>query len=167
MLQNKLLALVETQLGPRDSARRIYQPTFDVHGPYLMNTSNLDGAFVVLSPNAAGYWPTTVYEMAHETVHLLDPIVGPTNWLEEGVAVAFAIHAMASFNLPAPVVSLASYREALALVEALPSGPFATARSARTSAGALSAVTFEQLVELAPGHDESRLRQLASRCVPR
>jgi hypothetical protein len=166
-LQNDLLMLAEAQLGSRDATKKIYQPIFDANGPFLINTPKFDGAFACLSPNAAGYWPTTVYEMAHETVHLLNPAVANTNWLEEGVAVAFSVFALVHYKLPKQEPNLPSYQEALALVEALPGGSFSTARAARALAGALNAVTFEHLAALFPGYDECRLRRLASCCVPR
>ena len=46
-----------------------------------------------MSDNGRFYWPTVVYELAHETVHLLNPVfLGEANYLEEGVAVAFSLH---------------------------------------------------------------------------
>src|SRR6478672_1516566 len=119
-LQNDLLTLAEFKLEPRDKSKKIYQPTFDPHGPRLINTPTLDGAFAQLSSNAAGFWPTAVYELAHETVHLLNPTVAYTNWFEEGIAVAFSIFALEQHNLPIQLPSLATYGEALALVQALP-----------------------------------------------
>lgn len=166
-LQCELLALAEAQLGPRDSTKNVYQPTFDVNGPHLMNTPGLDGAFVRLSANAAGYWPTAVYEMAHETVHLLNPVVGNTNWLEEGIAVSFSHLALVHYGFPKPMLTIPSYREALALVDGLPCGAIHAARLARASAGALNAVTYEHLAAIAPDYEEAKLRKLASLCVPR
>jgi hypothetical protein len=71
-LQGDLLLLAESKFGPRDNSKKVFQPIFVPDGPHLINTPTLDGAFVALSPSAAGYWPTAVYEMAHETVHLLN-----------------------------------------------------------------------------------------------
>jgi len=167
LLQTELLDIAEGLLGKRDLKKRICRPSFHPTGPHLRNTPNLDGAFVELSPNAAGYWPTTLYEMAHETVHLLDPTVSHTNWLEEGVAVAFSQYALALYGLPIFPVTLDTYRQALELVSELPGGPFEFAKAARAVAGALNRITFEQLAGLAPSHDSSKLQTLASTCVPR
>ena len=166
-LQNDLLALAERNLGSRDLSKTIYQPTFAPDGPRLINSPTLDGAFAQLSMNAAGYWPTAVFELAHETVHLLNPTVGYTNWLEEGIAVAFSAIALVNYNLPVIRPNLATYVEALTLVQDLPGGAFLTARRAREVAGALSSVTYEQLAEIAPDHNNDKLRQLTARCVPR
>lgn len=133
-VQTQLITLAETLLGPRDSTKIIYQPAFNVAGPRLVNTPPLDGAFAELSMNSAGYWPTAVFELAHETVHLLNPTIGYTNWFEEGVAVAFSLHALEAYSLPLQPIGLATYREALELVQALPGGPFMVAKKARALA---------------------------------
>ena len=75
-VQLQLLSLAEDTLGPRDISKVIYQPIFTDHDPNIRNTPNLDGAFAELSRNAEGYWPTVAKELAHETVHLLNPKPG-------------------------------------------------------------------------------------------
>lgn len=72
-LQRRLLQDAEIRLGPKEPGKEIFQPTFSDTGPHVVNTPTLDGAFASLSRNAAGFWPTCVYELAHETVHLLNP----------------------------------------------------------------------------------------------
>ena len=114
-IQQELLARAEALLGQRDRSKIICQPIFVENGP---NTPDLSGAFAALSMRAAGYWPTVVYELAHETVHLLNPVEGYTNWLEEGVAEAFAVE-MSRILTTHPITTDASYPayvEALALV---------------------------------------------------
>ena len=95
-LQLELLGQAETLLGPKDQSKKVYQPQFTDHGPNLRNTPNRDGAFVELSRAAETDWAEAVFEMAHETVHLLNPVAGYTNNLEEGVAVAFSLHVQPS-----------------------------------------------------------------------
>ena len=90
-LQLELMSTAEAVLGPRDSSKRIYQPQFTDNGPLLRNTPAMDGAYVELSRAGQSYWPTVAFEMAHETVHLLNPVAGDANNLEEGVAVAFFV----------------------------------------------------------------------------
>jgi hypothetical protein len=166
-MQHYLLGMAESLLGPRDASKKIYQPDFHRNGPLLWNTPSLDGAFVQLSHNAANSWQAVVFEMAHETVHLLNPTVGYTNWLEEGVAVSFSLHALGHFGLPLQPINLLSYQEAHALVKTLPGGEFFVAKSVRESAGALNAVTANHLFSVFPNHDSVVLRKLASQCVPR
>jgi hypothetical protein len=167
-LQTLLLREAELMLGDRDLLKKIYQPQFDEFGPHIRNTPNLDGAFVELSENAKRFWPSAIYEMAHETVHLLNPVVGYTNWLEEGIAVDFSLHAQSVFST-APVQSpaLGAYKTALALVRSIPEGSFAIAKKVRATAGALSLATPDALTDLSPGMDRSLAELLCSRCVPR
>lgn len=166
-LQIELLDVAQGLLGTRDLTKRIHQPSFHPNGPRLLNTPNLDGAYAELSPNAAGYWPTTVYEMAHETIHMLNPTVSYTNCLEEGVAVAFSEYALALYGLPHFRTTFETYRRALELVSDLPGGPFEFAKRARVASGALNKVTLQQLTRLAPSHDPDKLRMLASTCITR
>lgn len=166
-LQNQLIALAEHFLGPRDAAKKLYRPTFVEDGPYVINTPNLDGAFAALSLNAAGYWPTTVYELGHETVHLLNPTVGSTTWFEEGIAVLFSIAALAYHKLRPQSPTLQSYQDALAMVTAIPGEPFAVARAVRAGGRTLASVTYEDLASVMPTCEEAVLRQLVTTCVPR
>ena len=165
-LQNELLRLAELELGPRASTKKVYQPTFSQCGPILINTPNFDGSFAELGQNAAGYWPTAVYELAHETVHLLDPKAGYGTWLEEGIAVAFSVecsaltcHAMAPNSGP--------YLEALELVKSLPGTPMAAGKTVRERFGNLFTIAPAGLRELFPMADEQTLVKLCETCVPR
>ena len=99
-LQLELLALAEFHLGPRDASKKIYPPQFGADYPQVRLTPNEDGAFAKLSRNGEQYWPTAVYELAHETTHLLNPVkLGEASNLEEGVAVAFSIKAQHSYGI--------------------------------------------------------------------
>lgn len=166
-LQQELMRAAEDLLGPRDSTKKIMQPMFSTAGPHLCHTPNLDGAFAELSRNAEGYWPTVVFELAHETVHLLNPTVGYTNWLEEGVAVEFSIHAQSMFDLQRYMPPRGIYLDALEMVRALPGGTFDAARAVRKIAKSLNAVTHQNLIYLFSGIDEALLKQLAEHCIPR
>jgi len=81
-LQNFLLEKAENLLGKKEQDKQIFQPTFEARGPFIRNRVQKDGAWAVLSNNAGGYWPTALYELAHETIHLLNPVIGHTNYLE-------------------------------------------------------------------------------------
>jgi hypothetical protein len=167
-LQNLLLDWAEQLLGKREQSKKIYQPKFHENGPYLINTPSLDGAFAVLGPGSARYWPSVVYEMAHETVHLLNPIAGYTNYFEEGIAVEFSIFAQRMFgvlNIQKPVSG--SYWEALELVRSLPDGTFHSAHRVREAYVSLGSVTFEQLLILFPENDPEKLRSLSELCIGR
>jgi hypothetical protein len=168
-IQQFLLERAETVLGPRDSMKKVYQPVFRADGPYIINTPNFDGAFAALSMNAAGYWPTLLYELAHETVHLLNPVAGQTNWLEEGVAVAFQIEMSRTLtdHPMAPDSPGQSFADAMSLVQLLPMPIFQAAKIVRREVGALSAAKYECLCRMFPAVDKQVLRKLTELCEPR
>lgn len=156
--------MAESLLGPRDASKKIYQPQFTGDGPQLRNAPDLDGAYVQLSRNGQHYWPTAVFEMSHETVHLLNPIPGNTNNLEEGVAVAFSLHVQPSYGISVPV-AMPSYLYALQLVQALPGGPLTAAARVRRQVGSLDAATRQCLAELFPEVAGDDLTNLAGEFV--
>ena len=164
-LQLDLLSIAEAALGARDTSKKIYQPKFADNGPHTRNTTELDGAFAELSRNSECYWPTAINEMAHETVHLLDPAPGIGNYLCEGVAVAFSVYAQTILGLQPQPVGLSSYRHALELVRRLPNGPLEAARQVRASVGALREVTTRHLEDLFPDVDREALSTLAASFV--
>jgi hypothetical protein len=166
-LQQQLLIVAEYLVGRRDQSKTIYQPAFHENGPHIRNTPTLDGAFVELGAGSKVYWPTVVFEMAHETIHLLNPVEGYTNWLEEGVAVEFSIHAQQLFGVPIQSPTAGPYFEALEMVRSLPGGTFSAAYRVREIAGSLGTVTVEQLCSLFPSYDRAGLLRLAEKCVPR
>lgn len=164
-LQTELLQLAEGFLGPRDLSQIICQPVFLQGGPYLWFEENRAAA--VLSPDVEGAWQGVVYEMAHETIHLLNPTKGYTNWLEEGAAVAFSLYALEYYGMDRFNTTSKNYTDALELVMELPGSPFEVPRIVRTIVGALNAATVESLLLAAPNHEIEKLERLVSICVPR
>ena len=161
-VQLQLLQLAEDILGSRDASKTIYQPVFADDGPYIRNTPNLDGAFAELSRNAEGYWPTAVKELAHETVHLLNPRPGVGNWLSEGMAVAFSNLAQRRYGMEPQRINMESYRRSLELVSELPPDPLAAGRRIRDACGSFNATTRDILETLYPTVDPKTLAELCS-----
>ena len=159
-LQVNLLAAAEKALGPRDKSKKIYQPQFTDNGPMLRNTSELDGVYTELSRGAEGNWFTTAFEMAHETVHLLNPTIGGTNYFEEGIAVHFSLTLAPEYNNYIRC-SNSDYCEALNLVEEFSKSPMEMGRLARERFGALSKVSTAKLEELCPTAERELLVRLA------
>lgn len=154
--------MAESVLGPRDSSKKIYQPQFADSGPHIRNTPSQDGAFVELGRDSECSWPEAIFEMAHETVHLLNPIRGNANNLEEGVAVSFSLHVQPAYNIcvrPA----MEEYVEVLRLVKTLPGDPLGAARRVRERVGALSEATAADLQELFPDVDGAVLNKLVEK----
>lgn len=157
-----LLKKAEDLLGARDVSKKISPPKFGENGPYIRNTSDLNGAFTVLSSNAKGYWPTAIFELAHETVHLLNPVVGTTNWLEEGIAVAFSVHMTEDLvNVSMPITD-PKYRDAYKLIQRFEEPYFTVARKIREAVGALSLADNETLQHLFPSADNHLLQKLVT-----
>ncbi|UAY91503.1 hypothetical protein KSL88_18750 [Pectobacterium polaris] len=119
-LQCLLDRYAQNVFGPRNPQKKLYQPSFNSKAedqPHVINSKNEDGGWAQLSLNASSYWPTTVYELAHETVHLLDPRPAPpygkgSNWLEEGIAVEFSLHCAGLIYGNIPPVTDAKYNKA-------------------------------------------------------
>ena len=162
-LQLQLLQLAEDVLGSRNASKIIYQPVFADDGPYIRNTPNLDGAFAEWSRNAEGYWPTVVNELAHETVHLLNPKPGVGTWISEGVAVAFSNYAQQQFKLEPQRVKKPSYMRSLEFVSKLPPDPLTAGRRIREACGTLDNATQSILETLFQSVDPETLKDL---CKP-
>ncbi|WP_236734022.1 hypothetical protein, partial [Aliivibrio fischeri] len=149
-LQIFLLAEAEKLVGVKAIDKEIFQPTFEKEGPFIRNRVQSDGAWAVLSDNAGGYWPTALYELAHETIHLLNPIVGYTNYLEEGIAVAFSVDLSKNETTHPMSPNDKYYQRALKLVQLLPDGVYESARSIRNKFGSLGNAEPVGLKELFP-----------------
>ena len=159
-LQLELLAIAEALFGPRDASFQLYQPQFFVEGPNVRFSVDQEGVWAELSYNGRKYWPAVVYEMAHETVHLLDPVVGNANNLEEGVAVAFSLHAQTLYGVDVQVPSIPSYVYALKLVDKLPGDILSDVALIRRELGPLSHVTLDGLRGLFPNLDAHLANEL-------
>lgn len=164
-LQNFLLTHIEGLIGNKDPIKKIYQPVFGEGHPYICNTPSLDGAFAVLSLNAKVYWPTTLYELAHETVHLLNPKIGNANVLEEGVATIFSEEMSKRFTNHAMTSKLPSYRDAANLANELPEPFYDSIKKLRLKAGALYNVSESDICSLFPNLDVNLAQKLCSEFV--
>ena len=163
-LQNFLLGEAEKLLGQKDIDKQIFQPVFEDRGPFIRNRVQNDGAWAVLSHNAGGYWPTTLYELAHETIHLLNPVVGHTNYLEEGIAVAFSIDMSKNETTHPMSPNDKYYQRALELVQLLPNGTYESAKRIRNEFGSLGNVSVAGLKKLFPTLEVEVIEELCSEC---
>ena len=170
-LQMDLLLLAESQLGPRDTAWEILPPRLKEGIPHIfLPDGHSQSVFAFLSKkgegwHGEGYWPTVVYELAHETVHLLNPSVrGTATNLEEGVAVEFSITAQKVYGLnPQCPSEVPSYVEAHGLVRKLSAAPLVSAREVRDCVGSLSSAKVVHLATLFPDVNNDILTKLAER----
>ncbi|MHA2718268.1 hypothetical protein ACXZ7B_26775 [Vibrio owensii] len=166
-LQQFLLQEAESLLGRIEQDKKVYQPTFSENttsGPCIMNSVNFDGAWAKLSHNSKGYWPCALYELAHETIHLLNPVAGYTNFLEEGVAVAFSVDMSSKYTQHPMSPSDKFYSRAHELVQKLPGGVYESAKKIRERCGSLGDASVDALAELFPELDAKIIEELCSEC---
>jgi hypothetical protein len=163
-LQCFLINECEVRLGPSASDKQVYQPVFnsDNGGPVIINTPELDGAFASLIRAARTYWPTTLYELAHETVHLLDPTVGPTNFLEEGFAVHFSVDMSKAYTNHQQQPSCPFYLEAWHLIKCISNDVYGAGALIRTKFGKLSLAKPKGLMVLFPNMHSADAERLCS-----
>lgn len=92
--RNNFLAELEAWFGPRDGSFELGK-IVEAKGPCIRSRSTRELRLIdicISGPAMAGALggKTAYWEIAHESVHLLDPkIPGPTTFLEEGIATWF------------------------------------------------------------------------------
>lgn len=168
-LQLELLAEAEFYFGQRDSSKVIYQPSWDPDGPFIRYTPTKDGAFSELGDNAKNSWRLTVYQLAHETVHLLDQHGGEqTILLEEGAAVRFSLDMVLKYGFDTTgLPSISSYQTALSLFDGLGSDPYQVTKNTRLKAGSFNAIDVSVLQSEIPELTTENIAQLLSKPVMR
>lgn len=162
-LQLELLTWAEALLGQRDPSKLLCKPDYHPDGPQLRFNCDQNKVWAELSPKCKHSWTSTVYDLAHETIHLLDPIVGTANYLEEGVAVAFTWYVRGIYGFSCTPPTSEKYERAFASVKCLPEAALLSARRIRSKFGCLSAVTSKDLLQLYPDFDHGVANLLASK----
>lgn len=171
-LQLLLDQYAQVLFGPRSPQKKLYQPTFSIEEdeqPHVINSKSEDGGWAQLSMNASTCWPTTVYELAHETVHLLDPRPAPpygkgSNWLEEGVAVEFSLHCAGLICGATPPIGDKKYNTARNL--ALKIGRnnfFEKCKKLRDECSHFADITIDAMKLHVPECDETAIKKLIKR----
>ena len=91
----QLIAFAEERFGPRDTTYCVLGTEFSVSGPQVWFPGNRKHIVVQLSLNCLTNAQSALYELAHETVHLLAPREEKVaSVLEEGLATLFSIQQM-------------------------------------------------------------------------
>lgn len=166
-LQAELISSAENVFGKRDSRFTLREITFSSSGPRIWVSLSEYWVHAELSLNAKGYFPTAIFEMAHEAVHILNPSTGYTNFLEEGVAVEFQRYISPRLSGKEIPITIPLYIQAAEMVRVLSKNPFNAARRIRERYGALGAVRVNQLETLFPNANKGLLRALTDECRPR
>jgi len=167
--QIELMIEAENLFGMRDYTKKIYQPSWDVDGPHIRYTPEKDGAFAELGFNAKFDWRMVCYQLAHETVHLLDQHGGDrTHNFEEGAAVRFSLDMMNKYGFNTdglPV--LESYKSALALFNQLDENPYTIAKNCRRNCGNFISFTEASLKDQCPELDDEIISKLLQQVMMR
>jgi len=87
-----MLRLLEDRYGPRDRSFTILGFEFCGDVPQIWFPGNCQHVVIQLTLSAMNDLVRAVYQLAHEAVHLLDPVVfGCSSVFEEGVATLFSL----------------------------------------------------------------------------
>lgn len=151
-LQGELLGMAEKTFGLRDTRKKVYQPSWNISGPHIRHSKTKDGAWAELGLNAKYNWKLTLYQLAHETVHLLDQCQEPqTNLLEEGAAVKFSLDMLNLYGFDSVgFPTLHSYLIALNTFNKISLDPYAVSKSCREICGSFLSIDKETLIKVSP-----------------
>lgn len=184
-LQCDLLEWAEEQFGERDGCWTILRPDFDECTPYDERTPHIfyrkpfeqKLVQIKLVRRAHNDWPTALYQMAHEVIHLLNPkekdlVTGcreTANVLEEGVATAFSFYVLLRCDISVSKFKSCihpPYERAHKLLRRLPGGDIAAAKRIRRelpTGTSFSSVTSEDLKRIFPDVDPKHADELISK----
>ncbi|PPE61931.1 hypothetical protein F157LOC_00765 [Pectobacterium brasiliense] len=155
-LQCKLDTFAQELYGPRNQLILLKPPVFNDDPDAPQVRFGHGGAFAELDMAAAKDWSYCIYQLAHETVHLLDPRPRPpfgkgSNYLEEGVAVEFSLLASMILAPNPKKVGTDSYKEARRRILKIGSKNFhQKIRNMREAAGHFSDVSSQLVEKIAP-----------------
>lgn len=165
-LLDELLQQAEQRYGSRDDRFGVVDILQCDDGPYI----HLAGTNVTLfvGPNATKYEPTLVSNIAHECVHLLNPITGNASTLEEGAAVDFELGAILSRFGESEIEHFRNflpdtYRCALSDVRDLLTLDSSAILRIRSELGGLTGPTIQDLERLVPSIDHGLAVRLVRR----
>jgi hypothetical protein len=161
------MSFAESCFGQRDMTYELRPPAFAPDGPYIMVWHEPKAVGAILSPNAANSWDVAIFELAHECVHMLNPVTGYTNHLEEGIATDFQLLITPVLTARVVTANMEKYLHARSLVEELGTDVIQIGRQIREQFGAFKAISSDDVAKLWPGHRIELYESLASTCQPR
>ncbi len=145
----QILEMVESEFGPRDKRYTILGIEFRNGVPQIWFPENCGNVVIQLSREAMQEPKRALFQLAHESVHLLDPHAGGANLLEEGTATRFALHYITTeFRCPYRTGDQ-RYDEASCLVQKLVNARPDALKELRRLHGPLRGVTAAQIRDIA------------------
>ncbi|MGV6809976.1 MAG: hypothetical protein ACWA5U_08880 [bacterium] len=159
------LKLAEEKYGKRDPKWTILGIEFAKREQpaiwYPFSQEDKHYIIIQLTPDTLDNHKQALFQLAHETIHLLSPVGGghPTNVLEEGLAVYFSLFFVQQegIDIKTDYISGANYRQAYELVKALYGAYPQTdniIRQIRKEKGRLSGLSVADLQHYFPNLDK-------------
>lgn len=154
---SEIITEVTSLFGPRDSRFLFIGWEFIGERPQIFFPSSGERHVLIrLSMNASEFWNTAIHELAHECVHLLSPVVGVANNLEEGVATWYAdrFYRRATARDPGPISApyFDAYDAVVELFDRSPHGP-ETIRELRREQSSFSQMDASLILRIVPSLD--------------
>jgi len=165
-LIDELLTQVEQNFGPRDDRFGVVDILQCDDGPYISPAGT--DVTVYVGPNALAYEPTLISNIAHECVHLLNPITGNASTLEEGAAVDFELRVISRRFGEAELENFQNflpetYLRALNDVRDLLELDYSAVLRVRQELGGLTGPTVDDIEQLFPGIEHGLAVRLVRR----
>lgn len=154
---SEIMTEVTSLFGPRDERFLFIGWEFIGERPQIFFPSSGERHVLIrLSMKASEFWNTAIHELAHECVHLLSPVVGAANNLEEGVATWYAdrFYRHTTSRDPGPISDRyrGAYDAVVELFARSPHGP-ETIRELRTAQSSFSQMDASLLLRIVPNLD--------------
>jgi hypothetical protein len=157
----ELLVNVENRFGPRDRSSTFLGVEFCEQGPRTWLFEEHRSALIQLSISAMNDVIRSAYQLAHECVHLLDPVRPPVSVMEEGVAALFSLeyaqHLQPSYSSSSP-----KYDAAGLLADRLLSRNPNSIKQLRGGGARLASITPRQLTQVCPELDLMTIEMLCT-----
>ena len=158
-MQQDLLDWAEELFGKRDMTWNLCPSMFGERNPHIFppDPEPLRLVMIKLGRGAHEKWTIALYQMAHEVIHLLNPLhpkQGKASYLEEGVACCFSSYVQRRSSKQGSDFlrdNLPVYQYAQKLVKRLPCGDIAAAKRIRKEmppGTSFSSVTAKDLLRI-------------------
>jgi hypothetical protein len=158
----EMLFAAEAELGQRDMTFTILGVEFTSARSQIWLSGKAKNVIVQLSQSVMQDPIGAYFLLAHECIHLIDPAMGQTNYLEEGVATAFSIDYIQSTFDTASEAGEVKYAAACEMVRKMQSIRRDAAMELRRQYGPLQGITEQQILSVCPTLDASTAKLLAS-----
>lgn len=161
-----ILAEAERLFGERNPSFTIIEKiTYSNIGPMVsIFERSSKSCVVILSEKSKESWGCFMYEMAHESIHLLYPQEEAASYLEEGVAVWFARYMCKKYNYSYKKPD-GKYGKALELILKLDAQPLVMVRNIRSRSPNLTDISTKDIKHFYPKVERKDSNQLIKKTI--